>query len=202
MTAIQPPYHTVARLFGWDSASRSRTERHAPASSPGKEAPASASPRSVTLAVTAEQGAPKQATHDGSIWDFDVAISYAGSQRTIAAELASLASSKGIRVFYDKEHASELWGEDLTTKLDEIYRVRSRFCLPIVCGEYARREWTRHELRSARARALREKGAYILPVRLEAGLVLDGVPDSIGYLSLHEYSLTQIVDILFAKLQR
>jgi len=151
--------------------------------------------------VAAEQGVLKQKTN-GSSWEFDVAISFAGSQRTIAAELASLASSKGIRVFYDRQHAAELWGEDLTTKLDEIYRVRSRFCLPLVCNEYARREWTRHELRSARARALKEKGAYILPIRLEEGVVLEGVPDSISYLSLREYSLTQIVEILFVKLQR
>jgi hypothetical protein len=134
--------------------------------------------------------------------EFDIAISFAGAQREVAEKLARLATAKDIRVFYDKDHAAELWGEDLTVKLDEIYRERARFCVPIVSREYAEREWPRWELRSARARAVREKGAYILPLRIEEGVALEGVPETIGYISLDAYPLDEVIGLLLKKLGR
>ena len=42
---------------------------------------------------------------------FDVAFSFAGTEREHAEELANLVRAAGFRVFYDKFYESELWGK-------------------------------------------------------------------------------------------
>ena len=67
--------------------------------------------------------------------------------------------------------------------------------------EYAERMWTTHERRSAQARAVREKGReYILPVRVD-DTDLDGLPPTVGYISLKEYTVAQIAELLVKKLR-
>jgi len=134
--------------------------------------------------------------------DFDVALSFAGPQRGIAEEFFGLLTARGLRVFYDKNYTADLWGRDLTETLDEIYRKRSRLCVPFVSQAYAEKTWPRQELRSARARAIEEKSAYILPIRVDASVDLPGLPPTIAYLSLSEYTLDEIADILARKLSQ
>ena len=56
------------------------------------------------------------------------------------------------------------------------------------------------ERRSATARAVSERGnAYILPIRI-ADVDIDGLPPTLSYLSGKELSVSQIAEILIAKL--
>lgn len=137
-----------------------------------------------------------------SSYEFDVAVSFAGSERAQAEKLAAILKNVGVKVFYDKDHPDKLWGEDMTVALDRVYGKAARFFVPFVSSEYATRDWPRHELKSARARALKERSAYILPIRVERGIELEGVPDTIGYLPLEEYTLEQIAEALLKKLGR
>jgi len=98
--------------------------------------------------------------------EYDVAISFAGPDRPIAATLAEEIRSRGFRVFYDEYEAASLWGVDLYAHLSNIYANRSRYCLILISKHYAERLWTKHELRAAQARAFKEHSAYILPLRL------------------------------------
>jgi hypothetical protein len=92
-----------------------------------------------------------------------------------------------------------LWGKDLTAFLDEIYRKRAKYCVVFISSEYKERRWTSHELRSAQARALDLKGTdYILPIRID-GTDLDGLPPTIGYVSI-DVGIEKIADLLIAKL--
>lgn len=53
-----------------------------------------------------------------------------------------------------------------------------------VSKEYQNRIWTNHEIRSAQARALNEKGGeYILPIKVD-DTELDGLLSTIGYLQI------------------
>lgn len=62
--------------------------------------------------------------------------------------------------------------------------------------------WTIWERRNATARLLEERGGvYILPIRVE-NIEVDGIPSTIGYLSLSNYSIDQIAEMLTKKLQR
>jgi hypothetical protein len=133
---------------------------------------------------------------------FDVAISFAGAQRELAERLAKAVRDAGYSVFYDDFYKEQLWGKDLPVFFDMVYRKESRFCLIFISREYGERFWTNHERRSAQARALQERGnEYILPIRVD-GTELDGMPPTVGYLSLDEHCVEEIASILLAKLRR
>jgi TIR domain len=112
--------------------------------------------------------------------NFDVAISFAGTERAMAEQLAEKLRAAGIAVFYDYFYAEHLWGKNLTAFLDEIYGKKAKFCVVFVSKEYRDRKWTIHELRSAQAKALEQKrDEYILPVKVD-DTQLDGLPSNVG----------------------
>lgn len=133
---------------------------------------------------------------------FDVAISFAGTSREIAEQLALQVRDAGFSVFYDGFFGSDLWGKDLVEFFDEIYRKRSRYCVMFISEDYRDRAWTIHERRSAQARALQEKGAeYILPIQVD-DVKLPGMLPTIGHVSLREHGIDEIAQMLIAKLKK
>jgi hypothetical protein len=132
--------------------------------------------------------------------NFDVAISFAGTERELAKKLAEILRAAGITVFYDYFYAEHLWGKNLTAFLDEIYRQKAKFCVVFVSTEYKDRKWTIHELRSAQAKALEQKGdEYILPVKVD-DTELDGLPPNVGYVRI-SLGIEKIAELLIKKLQ-
>ena len=131
---------------------------------------------------------------------FDVALSFSGTERKFAEELAKRVRDAGFEVFYDEFYPEQLWGKDLVVFFDNIYRKASRYCVMFVSREYVDRMWTTHERRSAQARAVEEKGnEYILPIRVD-NTELDGLQPTTGYLSLDQYEIPRIADMLITKL--
>jgi TIR domain len=130
---------------------------------------------------------------------FDVAISFAGSEREYAEKLARLLRDAGYAVFYDDFYPEQLWGKNLTVFFDEIFRKKARYCVMFVSKEYQARKWTSHEARSAQARALEEKGnEYILPVRVD-DTELEGLLPTTGYVPIGT-GIDRIGEILLKKL--
>lgn len=133
-------------------------------------------------------------------YDYDVAVSFAGSERGLAAQLATIVRDNGYEIFYDEFAPHKLWGEDLSVYFDEVFRKRSRYCVIFVSESYLDRPWTTHERRSAVSRTVQERGrAYILPIQID-DVELPGLANTMGYLSLKSYSIEQIAEILIAKL--
>jgi hypothetical protein len=134
-------------------------------------------------------------------YNYDVAISFAGTERVLAQTLASQVTDAGFTPFYDEFYPEQLWGKDLVALFDNIYRKWSRYCVMLISREYADRLWPTQERRSALARQLQERGQdYILPIQVE-DVDLEGLPPTIGYLSLKQYTVEQIASILIKKLQ-
>ena len=132
---------------------------------------------------------------------FDVAISFAGTERKLAEDLATRVKAAGFQVFYDKFFPEELWGKNLGEFFHKIYSELSRFCVIFVSNEYLNREWTVHERRSAQERMLKEKGnEYILPIKVE-DVELPGIPSTTGYLPIST-GLDNIADTLIRKLRK
>lgn len=131
---------------------------------------------------------------------FDVAISFAGTERTLAEELANSVRGAGFSVFYDRFYPEHLWGKDLVEFFYEIYSKRARFCVIFVSMEYLNSEWTIHERRSAQERMLKEKGAgYILPIKVDE-IDLPGFPSTIGYFPISA-GIEEIARTLVVKLR-
>lgn len=152
-----------------------------------------------TSSAAAGAGRPSPAAQaDG--FKYDVAFSFAGTERKTAEDIAKKVRDAGFNVFYDNFYPEQLWGEDLAAKFDRIYRRESRFCVMFVSCEYRDRIWTTHERRSATARALAERGeAYILPVYVEQ-VDIDGLPPTLGHVSLADKSADEVADLLILKL--
>ncbi len=132
--------------------------------------------------------------------NFDVAISVAGPDKHYARELAEHVKAAGFSVFYDEFYPEHLWGKDLTITFDEIFRKRSRFCVMFVSKDYRDRVWTIHEMKSALARAVEEKGdEYILPVRIDDA-ELEGLRPTISYLKVDK-GVSKISELLIQKLR-
>lgn len=134
------------------------------------------------------------------LYDYDVALSFAGEDRHYADELAKCLSSHGIHVFYDSYEEAELWGKDLFVYLHSLYSKRSQYCVIFISSAYATKMWTIHERRSAQERALKERESeYILPIRID-DTELPGLLDTIAYISINR-GITDICKILRKKLE-
>lgn len=130
---------------------------------------------------------------------YDVALSFAGEDRSVAREIAERLRSAGYKVFFDEYEKAALWGEDLTIKLQDVYQHQSRYCVMFISHNYAEKAWTKHERRAALSRALAERTAYILPIRLD-NTDLPGLPDVVGYLDLRSISVAEVYALLSTKL--
>jgi len=137
-----------------------------------------------------------------SNYKYDVALSFAHTERSDAERLATILRAKEVQVFYDGFYPEHLWGKDLAVEFDKIYRKESRYCVIFVSREYTTRLWTVHERRSALARLLEDRGKeYILPIKVE-DVDLEGLAPTIGYLALASHPIENIAEILLKKLGR
>jgi TIR domain len=132
--------------------------------------------------------------------DYDVAISFAGEDRKFARTLADEMKKFGIRVFLDEDEQEKLWGIDNAEFFSELFLKRTEFCLMLVSKHYAKKPWTTLERRAALARAMTERGAYVLPVRLD-DTELPGLLPTIGYLDSRKKSAEVIVGLLLKVLR-
>jgi hypothetical protein len=106
-----------------------------------------------------------------------------------------------VKVFYDEYEDAVLWGKDLYEHLSRIYQREARYCIILASEAYARKVWTSHERKSAQARALKEKGEYILPVRFD-GAEIPGLLSTMGYLDYKRYGSQGICEAFLRKLSK
>jgi len=121
--------------------------------------------------MTARPAAPEE---------FEVAVSFADDDRAYVRRVVVELRRRGVRVFSDDPHDVGLWGKDLVVELDDVFQRRSRFVLIFISRAYVRDQWSRHELRGALARAIRERREYVLPARFD-GTVVPGLPDTVRH---------------------
>lgn len=133
--------------------------------------------------------------------EFDVALSFAGEDRSSAQKLAEILQRNSVTVFYDEFYRAQLWGKDLYQHLQEIYKEKSRYCVVFVSEAYLLKSWTKHELKQAQARAFEESREYVLPIRLDNS-VLPGLNSTVGYVDLRESSVEEVALMLLEKLGR
>src|SRR6266508_547168 len=130
---------------------------------------------------------------------YDIAVSFAGEDRPLVEEFVNILASQHVSVFYDSWEQAMLWGKDLYQYLDLIYRQAAEYCVIFVSKHYVKKAWTKHELRSAQARAFQQNSEYILPIKLD-DTELPGLPTTIAYIDLRHTSIQEIVSLLSEKL--
>jgi hypothetical protein len=113
--------------------------------------------------------------------EYEIALSYASEDRSYVEQVAAKLKDLGIKVFYDNHEVASLWGKDLYQYLNDIYRNQCKFCIVFVSEHYAKKLWTKHELKSAQARAFNENKKYILPARFDL-TELPGMNNTVAYI--------------------
>ncbi len=134
------------------------------------------------------------------MYEYDIALSFAGEDREYVREIAKKLKAKKLKVFFDEFEEAKLWGKDLYQYLHYIYKECALFCVVFVSSNYIEKAWTRHELKAAQNRAFLDNSEYILPLILEPCINLPGLLDTIGYISAKCYNSTQIVKIIYEKI--
>lgn len=130
---------------------------------------------------------------------FDVAISFARSERDYARSIQEILTENGVNVFFDELFEADLWGENLVEELGEIYESKAQFCLIIVSQQYVDRVYTNVERRAALERAINSPTTYILPVVTDDAWI-KGLPKSTAYLDLRQKSIIGIAEAVIKKL--
>ncbi len=136
-----------------------------------------------------------------SDFEYDIALSFAGEDRVFVRQVAEALRAAGVNVFFDEFEEAALWGKNLYDHLTDVYRKKARFCLLFASTHYARKVWPSHERQSAQARALEEKGEYILPARFD-DTEIPGLLPTVGYIDLRTTGPARLADLALAKLGR
>ena len=125
---------------------------------------------------------------------YDVALSFAGEQRSLVLDVAECLKKAGVNVFYDDYEKADLWGKNLYDHLSDVYQNKAKYCVIFASKEYAAKTWTNLERQHAQARALKDKGSeYILPVRFDS-------TDIPGLLDFKREGAAGVCSALLAKL--
>ena len=133
-------------------------------------------------------------------YEYDVALSFAGENRSYVQSVAEALRESGISVFYDDFEKIELWGKDLSEFLDQIYRLKSKYCVIFISKHFVEKAWTTHERRSAVARAIEEKGEYILPARFDDTEV-PGLQPTVGFIDLRNLNPPEFAELILKKIR-
>lgn len=115
------------------------------------------------------------------MYEYDVALSFAGEDREFVKECAEILRSLNINVFYDNYEKEVLLGKNLYTYLADVYQNRARFEVVFVSKFYKDKRWTNHELEFIMERKFKQDEEYLLPIKLDDA-ELEEIPSIIGYI--------------------
>jgi hypothetical protein len=132
---------------------------------------------------------------------YEVALSFAGEDRTYVEKVATGLKDAGVDVFYDAFETSNLWGKNLIDHLAEIYQKCSRYVVMFISQHYVSKAWPKHERVHAQARALVAKDEYILPARFDDTEV-PGMTSTVAHVDLRRTTPAELVDLVLKKLGR
>ncbi len=132
---------------------------------------------------------------------YDIGLSFAGEDREYVEKVAEKLKDLGVSVFYDNYEQVNLWGKDLYHHLNDVYKNKCQYCIIFISEHYAKKLWTKHELKSAQTRAFNENKEYILPARFDSTEV-PGINSTVGYLDCLKVSPQDIAVLAAEKLKQ
>lgn len=132
-------------------------------------------------------------------FDYDVALSFSGTDREYAERLADQLRLNDVAVFYDRSEQANLWGRNLQLHLAELYRLRAQYCIVVVSANYMTSRWTKVELEAALAHEFERGNTYILPIKLDETELGPLLPTR-GYLDARQETLDDVVALVKSKL--
>ena len=130
---------------------------------------------------------------------FDVLLSFAGSERVYAHAISDICKANCLNVFLDEDFQHEIWGKNLVEYLDETYRDRGKYCVALISEAYCQRPYTKVERHSAFDRMIESDSEYFLPVIVN-DVWPKGLPKATAYLDLRTHGVIGVCELLVRKL--
>jgi hypothetical protein len=130
---------------------------------------------------------------------FQVALSFAGEQRSYVRRVASALATSGADYFYDDDQKVALWGKNQVEEFQRIYMDDSSSVVMFISSDYAQKSWPIHERRATLSRAMRERREYVLPVRFD-DTVLPGLDPDVSYLNADDFTPEKLAEAIVQKL--
>ena len=83
--------------------------------------------------------------HEGEEYEFEIAISFAGENRALAAFISDSLETLDVHVFYDANYESNYLGKTWSKQFADIFGNKSRYVLCILDKHYAEKIWPTFE---------------------------------------------------------
>lgn len=132
-------------------------------------------------------------------YKYDIALSFAGEDRTYVEEVALQLKGYGVRVFYDKFEEEKLWGKNLYDYLNDVYTVNAKYTIMFISNYYKDKLWTNHERESMQERAFQSAREYILPARFD-DTEIPGIKSTTGYINIKNKTPNYLVNLVLKKI--
>jgi hypothetical protein len=138
--------------------------------------------------------------HTGFTSRYDFALSFSGSERTLAKKLFDLLSDLEFSVFYDQNEQSRIMAADIEQYLAPIYQSEATYVICLLSQDYPQRIWTRFEGRQFRSRFGVES---VIPIWIDdAPTVFDQTGNVGGYFIKTENPMAPQLEYLGELLQK
>jgi hypothetical protein len=131
---------------------------------------------------------------------FDVALSFSGKNRTEARTLARAIQQRNLTVFYDEWFKADIWGEELTQLLPQLY-LNAKLCIPLISRDYAEGPYTKREFQAVLEKELRSGVVAMLPIRLD-DTQMPGLSTARAFLDYNAESCDAIAEMVAARVAK
>lgn len=153
----------------------------------------------LSLANIDEIGQSIRLRRSGYPWD--VAVSFAGEDRTIVEQLKAILNEAGYTVFYDFDVQHQLWGTDLRVKLADVYANDAQYMVIFLSSHYPEKDWTNFEFEIGKEARAKRTATYLLPVIIDDVSVV-GLSQNVGHIDLRRCSVEQLASSLIEKIEQ
>jgi len=157
-------------------------------------------PRRTARPADPSPARPEPADEDA---EYDLAFSFAGTDRDYVEDTKSACTDLGLRVMYDMDLSNEWWGANYITEQRRIYGTRALFFVPFISHDYFRRPIPADEFATAMWTDVERGGGYILPVIIgDVAVPAERLPRHIGFLRAEEYEPDELAYEMARKVRR
>jgi energy-coupling factor transporter ATP-binding protein EcfA2 len=134
-------------------------------------------------------------------YPWDVAVSFAGEDRSIVEEFKNILNKSGYTVFYDFDVQHQLWGADLRKKLSDVYSNEAEYMLIFLSKHYPEKDWTNFEFEIGKEARGKRTSEYLLPVKIDDVSVV-GLSQNVGHIDLRRCSVEDLAKSAMNKIEK
>ncbi|WP_153395335.1 TIR domain-containing protein [Ornithinicoccus halotolerans] len=134
-------------------------------------------------------------------YEYDVAVSFAGTDRAVVSQLVEKLLERGLEVFYDFDEQAMLWGKDLRKELARVYGQDAQYMVVCLSEAYPEKDWPSFEFEIGKNAGQKRTEDYLLPLVVgDERPAIIGLPASVGHISLSDHSLDDVAELIQEKL--